>query len=418
MAWERRSVVELRFDFVSDYKTGIYSIAELCRSYKISRKTGYKWLKRYYEFGREGLEDISRAPHRHPHAVSVEIKSAVLEIKDRYPKCGARKIDWQLRKDYPAWRHYPALSTIGRMLKKEGLTSSRRSRRRTCPSEPSSLTNGLRPNDVWCADFKGHFKTGDGHKCYPLTITDHASRYLLCCRHIDGMNKDAVKRQFAWAFREYGVPLVIRTDNGTPFASNAIGGVSGLSAWWIRLGIRHERIQPGKPQQNGRHERMHRTLKQHTAMPPAMHIASQQKRFNEFMEYYNNSRPHEALGMRTPSQMYAPCFRDLSSKLPDIEYPEGYMVRKVIWNGFVFIGRRPLYISKCLAGAHIGFEAIGKYKSKLWYRDVKLGVFNRKKWKIESVRRNPQSAGVNPCPDDHKPAEVLPMSSVQSVTYV
>lgn len=416
MAWERRTVVELRAAFVSDYRSGSYSVAELCRSYGISRKTGYKWLGRYYEFGLEGLEDLSRAPHRHPQAVSEDIRLAILEIKDRYPKWGARKIDWRLRKKNPSWKGYPAMSTINRILKKEGLTTSRSRRSKSYAAQECGLTNGLKPNDVWCADFKGHFKTGNGETCYPLTITDHASRYLLCCRHIDRMNKDAVKRQFAWAFREYGVPLVIRTDNGTPFSSNAVGGISSLSAWWIRLGIRHERIQPGKPQQNGRHERMHRTLKQHTAMPPARDTPSQQKRFYQFMDYYNNQRPHEALSMQTPAQMYAPCFRDMPSKLPEMQYPEGYLVRKVNRTGGVFIGRRLVCVSGCLAGEHVGFEGVSKAKYRLWYGDVQIGIFDSKTWKLESVRRHPQSAGVNPCTTEDKAAKVLPMSSVQSVT--
>jgi putative transposase len=416
MPWLETHVMDERMKFVSELLEGNYSMAELCASYNISRKTGYKWLDRYNECGPAGLVDLSRAPHHHPHAVRHEVKSAVLEIKGRFNQChwGARKIDWQLRKEHPDWQHYPAKSTIGLILKNEGLVVSRRRARRSSPTS-MPLTNGLTPNDVWCADFKGHFATGDGKRCNPLTISDHSSRYLLCCRHVDTMGYDAVKRQFACVFREYGLPFVIRTDNGLPFSSRGIAGISSLNAWWIRLGIYPERIEPGNPQQNGRHERIHRTLKQDTAAPPAKSTALQQKRFDEFIEYYNNRRPHEALDMKTPSELYIPCERKFPARLPSIEYADGFIVRKVGARGEIYMGGRCLFVSECLCGEYIGIERIEEDKSRMWYCNYELGILDHKNWQIKQVKPHPLSAGVNPCPS-HNSTKVLPMSSVQSVT--
>jgi transposase InsO family protein len=414
MAWQETRVMELRMMFICDFLSGGYNMAELCEAYKISRKTGYKWLDRYNEGGPGGLVDRSRAPAVHPQAVSAEIKSVVLDIKGRFTHWGARKIDWQLRKEHPDWRHYPAKSTIGLMLRHEGL-SVRRRRIRTASPTHVPLTNGLWPNDVWCADFKGHFATGDGNRCNPLTISDHATRYLLCCRHVDTTGYCAVKQQFARVFREYGLPVVMRTDNGLPFSSCGVAGISSLSAWWIRLGIYPERIEPGKPQQNGRHERMHRTLKQDTAMPAANTIRLQQKRFDEFTEYYNDKRPHEALDMKTPSQLYTCCDHKFPARLPIIEYADSLIVRKVATHGQVFMGGRALFVSECLCGEYIGFERIEEDKSRMWYCNYELGILDHKNWRIEQVKPHPLFAGVNPCPS-HNSIKVLPMSSVQSVT--
>jgi transposase InsO family protein len=265
---------------------------------------------------------LSRAPRSHPNALSDDVKSAILSIKKRFPYWGAVKISHRLGKDHSDWASYPCVSSISLFLKKEGLVCSRKRILRSTPTE-APLTKGRNVNDVWCADFKGHFKTGDGRRCNPLTMSDDVSRYLLCCRHLDNMTYDLVKMQFERVFREFGLPLVIRTDNGHPFSSHGLCGLSRLSAWWIRLGIHPERIEAGKPQQNGRHERIHLTLKNQTAAPAARSIELQQKRFDEFMQEYNYERPHEALDMKTPAEIYTGSTRQLPKKVGEVEYASG-----------------------------------------------------------------------------------------------
>lgn len=273
----------------------------------------------------------------HPRAINEEIKSSILLIKQRFRKWGSVKINYKLCKEHPDWSCYPAASTIVLFLKREGLICSRK---RICHATPteSPLTAGSNANDVWCADFKGHFKTGDGKRCNPLTISDHVSRYLPCYRHLNTSSYEVVKMQFERIFREFGLPFVIRTDNGHPFASHGLCGLSRLSVWWIRLGIYPERIEAGKPEQNGRHERMHLTLKQHTARPPAETIALQQKRFDIFREEYNNERPHESLNMKPPVEFYRRSMRRFPSRLPDVEYDDDKDVYKVRINGEIYFG--------------------------------------------------------------------------------
>jgi transposase InsO family protein len=253
-------------------------------------------------------------------------KEAILAVKKRFPKWGAPKLRKRLETIHPRWKTYPAISTIGLFLRKQGLTCPVKRRRKSSPSEVP-LTNGRCSNHVWFADFKGHFRTGDGIRCNPLTITDHASRYLLCCRHVNKMGYDDTKIQFERVFREYGLPQVIRTDNGSPFGSVGLGGISRLSYWWIRLGIYPERIEPGHPEQNGIHERMHKTLKAHTAKPPAETIAQQQKRFDNFCLEFNDYRPHEAIEMKTPSECYSRSIREFLSRVPAVNYPD------ICWSG-------------------------------------------------------------------------------------
>jgi len=291
MPWTETCVMQERVKFIMDVLDGTYNMSELCSYYNISRKTGYKWLSRYQQGGIEALSDRSRAPHSHPNEISRQVKEAILAIKCRFPQWGAPKIRARLERERSSWDSYPAISTIGLFLSNQNLTCPRRKRRKATPTE-FPLTSGRYANQVWCADFKGHFKTADGNRCNPLTISDHASRYLLCCRHVDRMSYGLVKMRFERIFREYGLPEVIRTDNGTPFSSRGLGGLSRLSYWWIRLGIHPERIEPGHPEQNGRHERIHKTLKDYTARPSATTLWGQQQRFNKFRkEYIRNAYP-------------------------------------------------------------------------------------------------------------------------------
>ena len=410
MPWTETCVMQERVKFIMDVLDGTYCMTELCSYYGISRKTGYKWLERYRQDGIEALRNSSRAPHNHPHEISPQVKESILAIKKRFPKWGAPKIRTRLERIHPSWDSYPAVSTIGLFLHKQGLTCPRRRRRKTTPTE-SPLTGGHYSNQVWCADFKGHFKTGDGNRCNPLTVSDHSSRYLLCCQHVERMSYELVKMQFERIFRQYGLPEVIRTDNGTPFASGGLGGLSRLSYWWIHLGIHPERIEPGHPQQNGRHERIHKTLKDHTARPPAKTLVQQQKRFNEFCEEYNEYRPHEALEMRTPSQCYKGSVRELPSHLPAVSYPEYMQVRRVYPHGDISYKGRRLFLTESLRGEYVGIEQIDEDVSFLWYCGYLLGRIDHRRWRVYGVKSQPLISAAAEI-SEHKPQKVLPMLSV------
>jgi transposase InsO family protein len=379
-----------------------YSMTELCEAYSISRKTGYKWLGRYQPDNPASLQNRSRAPHSHPQEISVAVKQAVLAVKTRFPRWGAPQIRARLEREHPDWNHYPAVSTVGLFLRNQGLTQPRRRCRRTATPTEFPLTSGRYVNQVWCADYKGHFHTKDGHRCNPLTISDQASRYLLCCRHVAQMNYDLARLGFERTFRQYGLPEVIRTDNGTPFSSIGLGGLSRLSYWWIRLGIRPERIEPGHPEQNGRHERMHRTLKAYTASPPAKTLAAQQKRFHVFKKEYNQDRPHEALGMRTPSEYYVRSLREYPSRLPEITYPDSMRIRKVKGSGEIKLFNKTLYVTQSLSGQPVGIEQTDEDSSQLWYCSYLLGWIDHRNWRIL-----PTKSTQNICPgtwavEEHK----------------
>ncbi len=394
MPWTETCVMEQRAKFIIDVLEGSYSMTELCEYYGISRKSGYKWIQRYEQGGFDAIRDLSRAPHCHPHQISHQVKESILAVKKRFPKWGAPKIRSRLERIHPNWNSYPAISTIGLFLRKQGLTHPRKRRRRATPTE-LPLTSGCYSNQVWCADFKGHFKTGDGSRCNPLTISDHASRYLLCCRHLDRMSYELVKMRFERIFREYGLPEVVRTDNGTPFASRGLGGLGRLSYWWIRLGIHPERIEPGHPEQNGRHERMHKTLKDHTAKPPSETLGQQQKQFDRFCAEYNEHRPHEALKMRTPSQCYSASARDFPSRLPEVSYDNHFQIRKVQMHGDIRYLCRKLFVTECLYGEYVGVERIDEDVSLLWYCDYLLGRIDHRKWQIKTVKSPPLSSAAS-----------------------
>ena len=388
MPWIETCVMEERIKFIMNVLEGTYSMSELCSYYDISRKTGYKWLDRYRQGGIRDLCNRSRAPVNHPHAMLPQVKDSILTIKERFPKWGARKIRTRLERVHSGWSSYPAVSTIGLFLHKQGLTCPGKRRHKCTPSE-FPLTDGQYSNHVWCADFKGHFKTGNGRRCNPLTISDHCSRYLLCCHHLDKMSYNLTKRQFKRIFCEYGLPEVIRTDNGTPFASLGLGGLSRLSYWWIRLGIYPERIEPGHPEQNGRHERMHKTLKAYTSNPPANNICRQQKLFNRFRLEYNEQRPHEALGMDTPVEHYSSSRRPYPSRLPEIDYPDHMRVTRVQNHGDILLKGRRIFVSQSLQGEYVGLERIDDDMSLLWYCDYLLGQMDYREWKIRPVKNQP-----------------------------
>lgn len=373
MPWMETRVSDERMKFIVACDQRELSMAELCRTYGISRKTGYKWIERWQDEGPPGLVDHSRAPHTHPNKVTDEQIAAILKARDRWG-WGARKLRVLLHREQTdvVW---PVVSTIHQILVDHGLVVPRKKRRRV-PRQTEPLAHCTDCNRVWCCDFKGHFCTGDGRICYPLTIMDGFSRYLLRCQGLTTTSHEAAIAIFKTAFREYGLPGAIRSDNGTPFASRAVGGLSRLSVWWTRLGIRAERIEPGKPQQNGRHERMHLTLKQQTANPPASTFRKQQERFDAFQEVYNEVRPHEALDMQTPASIYVRSARDYPDEVPEVRYPGGWLTRKVQARGEIYWKHEKVFISEVLYGEPVGLEPIDGRYWRVYYGAIWLGVFD------------------------------------------
>ena len=347
--------MEGRVRLVLEYERGEATMTELCRAYEVSRETGYYWLRRYRTGGVESLRDLGRAPARHPNQTVAEVEQRVLELRRAHMRWGPRKLKWVLERDGPEQR-WPAASTMGAMLQREGLTIARRKRRRTEPyTQPFAAADA--PNRVWCADFKGWFRTQDGERIDPFTLSDAHSRYLLRCQAVEKADHERVRAICEAAFREYGMPQAMRSDNGAPFASTAVGGLSRLAVWWMKLGIVPERIAPGHPEQNGRHERMHRTLKQETASPAAQHRRAQQKAFDRFRQEYNELRPHEALGMQTPAACYETSPREYPSRVPQPEYGSGLLVRRVQKHGQFYWKHQAVFLSEVLWGECIGLLA-------------------------------------------------------------
>ena len=344
--------MEEKLRFVYDYERDEQTMAELCVRYGVARETGYVWLRRYRQHGAAGLLELNRAARRHPNQTPAAVEQGVLELRQAHMRWGPRKLKRVLERDEPG-RNWPAGSTIGEMLKRAGLVVGRKKRRKTAPySEPLAHADG--PNRVWCADFKGWFRTADGARIDPLTISDACSRYLLRCQAVEKTNTVRVQAIFEAAFREFGLPQAIRTDNGAPFASPAVAGLSRLAVWWIKLGIVPERIAAGHPEQNGRHERMHRTLKQETAMPPAADRRAQQRALDRFRQEYNEVRPHEALGLQTPAAVYVPSGREYPLRVPEPEYPDTMLVRSVQTHGQFRWKTHDVFLTEVLWGERVG----------------------------------------------------------------
>jgi len=380
MPWKETCLMDERIKFIGYYLDDELSISALCREFGISRKTGYKYISRYKEFGLDGLKDHSRAPQIHPNAVSNVVEEEILLLRSKHPRWGPRKLRAWLRQHKPGIK-CPASSTIGDILKRHGLTVPRRQSRR-CPPYLKPFLNCGYANDIWCADFKGWFKTGDGCRCDPLTISDAHSRFLLRCQHVKKTDFNHVKPIFEAAFLEYGLPRAIRTDNGSPFATTTLGGFSQLSIWWIKLGIVPERIDPGEPSQNGRHERMHRTLKEETAKPPKTSLRSQQRAFDVFRDEYNFERPHEAIEMQTPGSLYSNSNRPYPLRLPEIEYPDDFTIRKVHHQGDLKWGGRQIYLSQTFAREYVGLKQIDDRYWNIYFGPTMLAKLDDFKFKI------------------------------------
>lgn len=383
MPWRETSPMDQKTQFIVDYLRDSLSITELCELYGISRKSGYKWMDRYLRHGPAGLDGRSRKPRRSPNQTPEHVVAAILQARQRHPAWGGKKLLSILQKRQPNWP-WPARSTVCDILSRNGLVPKQRQRRRIGhPGKPN--TSILAPNDVWTADFKGHFKTGDGVYCYPLTVADGYSRYLLGCQGLLSTAVTGAKPVFARLFKEFGLPQRIRTDNGVPFATNTLARLSSLSAWWIRLGVLPELIEPGKPQQNGRHERMHRTLKAETTRPPAANARTQQRKFNHFREEFNYQRPHEALNMQTPASLYQRAPREMPNKLPPLEYPDRFELRYVSYNGGIRWNHQWVNVSITCAGEYVGLEEIDDGVWNVYFGPLKLGRLLEKHMRIEDA---------------------------------
>jgi transposase InsO family protein len=367
---------------VGEYLSGGYSISELARRRGISRKTAYKWIERYEEKGAGGLEDQSRAPHHQARAISEAMEQRILELKARWPLWGAPKLHVRLSEQGASLSE----STVSNVLQRHGLCRKRR-RASQATSSPPPLGEGRGPNEIWSADFKGWFRTGDGRRCEPLTISDHYSRYLLCCQGIGTTSgRVTVQPLFEATFREYGLPEAIRTDNGSPFASSGLAGLTGLSVWWIRLGIRLERIEPGQPQQNGRHERMHRTLKEATARPPRWNLRAQQKAFDLFRKEYNEERPHEALGQKPPASWYGSSRREYPGRLEELEYPDDWQKRRVSPGGQMRWKGARVQVSHALVDQIIGLQPAGEGLWTVYFGSLELGQLDERRRRLLPAR--------------------------------
>jgi transposase InsO family protein len=355
MPWKGVTVSEQRENFLRDFHLRYYSVTELAERFSISRKTAYKWIERFEQQGKEGLQDQLRRPLSCPWQTQPRIVEALIELRQAHTSWGPRKLLDVLGRRHPRW-DLPAASTVAHILDSRGLVRHRTHYRRAHPGCPQSVAQG--PNDIWAADYKGQFRLGNGQYCFPQTVSDLDSRYLLGCDGHRQVDKDLTKAHFVVVFHTNGLPWRIRTDNGGPFASNALGRLSELSVWFIELGICPELIEPGRPQQNGIHERMHRTLKQETTYPPARTMALQQHKFDKFRQEFNEERPHEALGMKRPAEVYRPSSRQMPEHIGVYDYPLNTLVRRVSRCGAIRVFGNQIFVSQTLNEKYVALEEV------------------------------------------------------------
>lgn len=372
MPWKETGPMSERQRLLRDYLSGVFRKSELARRYGVSRKIVHKWIKRFEEHGEAGLQDLSRKPLTSPTATSLEIVERILAFRVRYPHRGPKKLVVMLESIWPA------PSTVGDILRRNDMIElPRRGRSGLHPlSTPPQVVAG--PSERTTADFKGQFLLRNGQYCYPLTIVDAFSHLLLACEALPSTEYELTRRVFERVFREYGLPARILTDNGTPFASTGLARLSQLNVWWMRLGILVERIWPGRPDQNGSHERMHRELKRETTRPPADTMAGQQKVFTRFIEDYNLVRPHEALGQTTPATHFAPSSRPFPKKIQPLEYPGHYETRKADHKGMISWRGKKLFLASPLAGEILGFEEVDDGLWSIHFASSIIGRFDDK----------------------------------------
>ncbi|HWA47648.1 MAG TPA: IS481 family transposase [Dongiaceae bacterium] len=392
MPWKASSVMEERLRFVARLLEG-EEMSYLCREFGISRKTGYKIFERYQEHGLEALTDRSRRPVRYANQLPGPIESLIVNLKRDKPHWGARKLRELVIRRLAGDVRVPAISTIHAVLDRHGLVKRMNKRRNRASGTP--LSAGQAPNDLWCADYKGEFQLGNKAYCYPLTVTDHASRYLLLCEALESTREELAFTAFERLFQERGLPAAIRSDNGVPFASaNALFNLSKLSVWWLRLGIEIERIKPGKPQQNGRHERMHLTLKKEATRPPGANSLQQQARFDDFVEEFNTERPHQAIDMKCPAEIYLPSPR-LYQGLPELTYPFHDRDVLVTACGRLCLHRKKINISTVLAGQKLGIKEVDEGIWLVSFMHYDLGFIDLEQRTLQPTD-NPFGPGVSP----------------------
>ena len=392
MPWKECSAMDERLRFVARLLEG-EAMSDVCREFGISRKTGYKILGRYKEEGSAALSDRSRRPVRYANQLPPQIEGLIVSLKRDKPHWGARKLRELLVRRLPGDLRIPAQSTIHAVLDRHGLVA--RIGRRRNRAHGTSLSAGNKPNELWCVDFKGEFRLGNTSYCYPLTVTDHASRFLLLCEALDSVREEGAIAAFQQLFRDRGLPDAIRSDNGVPFASpNALFNLSKLSVWWLRLGIAIERIKPGNPQQNGRHERMHLTLKKETTRPPHMNSLQQQARFDEFVQEFNIERPHDALGLRTPAELYIPSSNPYFG-LPNLTYPLHDREYLVTSCGRICMHRKKINISTVLAGQKLGLKEVDEGIWLVSFMHDDLGYIDLEQKTLQPID-NPFGTKVSP----------------------
>jgi transposase InsO family protein len=383
--WKASRPVDSKAEFVLRLKKG-ERMTDLCEEYGINRQSGYEVLRRYEERGLEGLVPQSRAPKRIPHRTSAELVELVVAFRTEHPSWGPKKIKEVLEREKGV--KLPSPSAVGNMIYSRGLAQPQR-RRKKYAAKPTGLREVDAPNELWCVDYKGQFRLGDGSYCYPLTITDQHSRFILACEGMAAIDDEAAQEASIQTFRKYGVPAAIRSDNGVPFASQGLGGLTKLSVLWLRLGIEHERIKPGHPEQNGRHERMHRTLKRETTRPAGANLLQQQQRFDHFVVEFNERRPHEGLGQKRPTEVFRPSLRLMPEKLPSVSYPLHDDILTVYSTGHIqFCGRR-YFLSHALAGQSVGLREDDDGRWTVSFTNVDLG-------RIDPVLR--EFVPMNPAP--------------------
>jgi putative transposase len=381
MTWRANCPMDERMAFIAEMIRAERTMSELCRIFNISRKTGYKWRDRYREAGVEGLNERSRATHTHANALDTQMASELLQMRTRHPDWGPGKLLDRMRLNQPQ-RELPACSTVAELLRRRGLVKPRQRRRRTVPYG-APFVAATAPNELWSVDYKGQFRTGDQRYCYPLTISDAYSRYLLSCEGLARPTLAATRPWMEAAFRHYGLPMAIRSDNGTPFASSALGGLSALSLWWIKLGIIPERIRVAHPEQNARHERMHGTLK--LACAVGTNLRAQRVALHRFQREYNEERPHQSLGGHTPQMHYQPSARSYPRRLPQLAYPEGFEVRCAHHNGEISWRSKRWYVAAIVAHEPIGLYAIDDGVWRVHVGMLAVGILDLRCKRIQPI---------------------------------
>lgn len=382
MVWKGVTVSEQRQNFIEDYSLNYYSVRDLADRYSISRKTAHKWINRFEQSGQNGYHELSRRPLSCPWQTEQDIIDLIVQLRSKHPSWGSKKLIHVLKKRH-SQLELPSTSTTTRILQKENLIKRHTHHKRAHPGCPQSVAK--EPNEIWGADYKGQFRLGNTQYCFPQTVSDLFTRFLLGCDSHPEISQDLTKQHFLILFDTFGLPRCIRTDNGVPFASCALARLSVLSVWWIKLGIYPELIEPGVPQQNGIHERIHRTMKRDATMPPGANLAAQQRKFDHFRKEYNEQRPHEAIGMRTPSDIYHPSSRKMPSRIETYDYPSHFLVRLISRCGTMRVISQQVFVSTTLKEEYVGLEEIDDGVYDIFFCFYHIGRYDVRTNRIQDI---------------------------------